>query len=103
MKIATLAGSKSKRYAFSMEDLSDPTSLLSHFSMSTIIASFLFGIVGLYVFRHGKKTTNYSLIFTSIAMMVYPMFVSGAIITWCMGIALCALAYYLNENHNLTG
>ena len=84
-------------------DLENPMAALSHFSMSTIIVSFLFGVIGIYVFRHGKKTLNYPLIFTSVAMMSYPLFTSGWLMDWGVGIALCALAYYLNQNANLTG
>jgi hypothetical protein len=84
------------------DQLADPMAMLSHFSMSTIIVSFVFGVIGLFVFRHAKKNLNYPLLFTSIAMMIYPMFTAGWILDWGVGIFLCALAYYLNENHNLT-
>ncbi|MGZ3721758.1 MAG: hypothetical protein ACXVA9_02430 [Bdellovibrionales bacterium] len=86
------------------EDLANPLgSMLSHFSVSTIIVSFVFGVIGIYVWRHGKKTSNYKVIFTAIAMMIYPMFTSGWIMDWAVGIGLCWLAYYFDSNANLTG
>jgi len=85
------------------ENLADPMAMLSHFSMSTIIVSFIFGVIGIYVFRHGKKTLNYPVIFISIAMMIYPMFTSGWILDWGVGLGLCGAAYYFDKNANQTG
>jgi multisubunit Na+/H+ antiporter MnhE subunit len=84
-------------------DLANPMGMLSHFSISQIIASLIFSVIGIYVFRHGKKTTNYPLIFTAIAMMAYPLFTKGWLQDWGVGLVLCGIAYYFNENHNLTG
>jgi sugar phosphate permease len=81
----------------------DPMSLMSHFSVSTIIVSFIFGVIGIYLFRFGKKTLNYPVIFTSVAMMVYPMFTTGWFQDWGVGIGLCALAYYFTKTANQTG
>ena len=67
------------------------------------MASFIFGVVGIYVFRYGRKIVNYKIIFIGIALMVYPMFTSHWIYDWSMGILLCSLAYYFKENHNITG
>jgi len=74
-----------------------------HFTTSQIVASLVFGIIGLFVFRHGKKTLNYSVLFTGVAMMIYPMFTSGWLEDWGFGLGLCAMAYYFNKNNNLTG
>ncbi len=73
------------------------------FSASQIIASLVFGVIGLYAFRHGKKTVNYRLIFISIVMMGYTMFTHGWFQDWGIGIGLCGFAYSANQNHNLTG
>lgn len=77
--------------------------ILSHFSVSSLIAGFLFGIIGFYLFRHGKKTMNYGVIFCSIGLMCYTLFTSGPLLDWGVGFALCGLAYYLDKNANLTG
>lgn len=84
-------------------DLQDFSSLGFHFTWSQIIASLFFGVVGFFVFKHGKKDLNYSLIFTGIALMIYPMFTSGWVQDWGVGVILCGLAYYFDKNHNLTG
>jgi hypothetical protein len=78
-------------------DLNNPMGMLSHLSVSTLLASFVFGVIGFYVFRHGKKTAKYPVLFTGLALMIYPMFTSGWILDWGTGIFLCSLAYYFNE------
>jgi hypothetical protein len=74
-----------------------------HFSVSQIIASLLFGIIGFYVFRFGKRTLNYCVILTGVALMIYPLFTSGPLQDWGVGILLCGLAYYFHSTANRTG
>ncbi len=72
----------------------DPTGMGMSFDVSSIIASIIFGIIGLWVFRHAKKTANLKNILVGIALMAYPYFVRGAVKNWGIGILLCAVAYY---------
>lgn len=81
----------------------DTTGLDFHFTTSQVIASLLFSVIGIYLFRLGKKTASYSLAFTSIALMVYPMFTTGWLQDWGVGLLLCGLAYYFHNYANLTG
>ena len=75
----------------------DPSALGLSFSVSTLIASFIFGIVGLWLFREAKKRGQLANILIAIALMVYPMFVSSVWKTWAIGIGLCVGAYFLWE------
>ena len=85
-------------------DLASPLgNLMSSFTLSQILASFVFGVIGIYVFRHGKKSSNWKVCFIAIALMLYPMFTNGWMLDWGIGIGLCWLAYYLDERENLTG
>ncbi len=68
------------------------------FSLSGLLAGFVFGIVGLYIFRHGKKTANYSLIFVSVLLMSYTVFTRDWWQHWGVGAVLCGFAYYINKN-----
>ena len=86
-----------------MSDLDQGLGMGFHFSTSQIIASLFFGVIGWYVFLHGKKKVNYPVLFSGVAMMVYPMFTNGPLQDWGIGFLLCGVAYYFNENHNLTG
>jgi glucose uptake protein GlcU len=64
------------------------------FSVSSILAGIIFGIVGIYVYRHAKKNGNIIVVCLGIAMMVYPYIVSGDWLTWIVGFALCGASYY---------
>lgn len=79
-------------------DLSVVNSLGLDFSPTALICGLLFGVIGVYVFRHGKKTLNYSLIFVSILMMCYTAFIHVWWQHWTVGIILCAIAYQINKN-----
>ncbi len=63
------------------------------FSFSSLMAGFVFGVIGFYLFREGKKRLNYSTIFCGVSLMAYPIFVSGPWMTWGTGVVLCAVAY----------
>jgi hypothetical protein len=64
------------------------------FSIGSLIAALVFGVIGLWMFREGKRRTNYQFVFIGIALMIYPYFVSGAWLNWAVGIALCTYAYW---------
>ncbi|MBO9668549.1 MAG: hypothetical protein J7501_17255 [Bdellovibrio sp.] len=68
--------------------------LLSSFSVSALIASLIFGIVGLWLFRHGRRESHIPNVIIGVGLMVYPYFVDGAKLTWGVGLALCGAAYY---------
>ncbi|MCB0371287.1 MAG: hypothetical protein KDD45_18180 [Bdellovibrionales bacterium] len=64
-------------------------------SISGIIAGLLFGIIGLWMFREGKRRSEIPILLIGIALMVYPYFTSGPLADWGVGIILCGLAYRL--------
>jgi hypothetical protein len=63
------------------------------FSVSSLVAMFVFSVIGLYVFREGKRKVNYTLLFLGIGLMIYPYFTKAAWQDWGVGIALCIWAY----------
>ena len=62
--------------------------------MSSIIAGILFGIVGLIIFRHGRRNINNRNVFLGLLLMIYPYFVSNAWLNWGVGFLICAVIYY---------
>jgi hypothetical protein len=64
------------------------------FSFSAIMSSFIFGVIGFYLLRDGRKKENYTWIFIGVGLMVYPLFVHGPWLDWGVGFGLCWLAYY---------
>ena len=64
------------------------------FSASSLIASLIFSVVGIFVFRYGKKEQNIPLVITGIGLMAYSYFTHGPVQDWGVGAALCGVAYY---------
>jgi hypothetical protein len=64
------------------------------FSPSGLFAGFVFGVIGIWLFRKGKKEAEFDFIFIGLALMVYPYFTKGPWGDWGIGAALCSLAYY---------
>ena len=59
-----------------------------------MLASLVFLIPGIWLYRHGKKNGNKRNKWIGIALLVYPMFVGGPIMSWGVGCGLCLYAYY---------
>ena len=67
---------------------------LSSFSVSSLIAGFIFGVFGFAIFKRGRQNATNQLVVIGIAMMVYPYFVESAWLNWILGFALSYGAYY---------
>ena len=63
-------------------------------SASSLMAGFIYGVIGIAIFRKGKKDAEFDMILIGIALMVYPYFTHGPLADWGIGAALCAIAYY---------
>lgn len=66
-----------------------------HFTVSSFFTGLIFGAIGIYLFRIGKKEFNYSWMGIGVALMAYPFFMEQPVFEWGVGIALTVLAYYL--------
>lgn len=75
-----------------MEELNNLPLDLS-FDVPSLIAGLVFGIVGLYVFRRGKKESSMRLVMLGLALMIYPYFVEGATLNWLVGFLLSGASY----------
>ncbi len=60
----------------------------------TLIPSLFFGIIGMFVFREGRRDGLFLMMVIGAALMIYPYFVDGVWMNWGVGIALCAYARY---------
>jgi dolichol kinase len=65
------------------------------FSFSSLASGLIFGAVGLWMFREGKRLEKTHAIFIGVALMIYPYFTKGPAADWGVGFCLCGLAYYL--------
>ena len=66
-------------------------------SISAIASSLLFSTIGFYVFRLGRRRSNFKIIFTGIALMAYSYFTQGPLLDWGVGFILCGVAYYFKD------
>lgn len=66
----------------------------SFLNPSTLIAGFIFGILGFWLFREGKKRQNFYVLIIGILLMAYPYFVNSALVTWLIGGALTGAAWF---------
>lgn len=57
----------------------------------------LFGAIGLAAFLHGKRNSRPLPILVGLALMAFPYFVSDGLTTFLIGVALCALLYFVRE------
>ena len=62
--------------------------------LSLLFCGFVFGVIGVWMFRQGKKRANALTVVIAVALMVYPYFISSVWIAWLIGIMLCVLAYF---------
>ncbi len=63
------------------------------FSLSEIIASLVFSIIGIWLFREAKRKNNLPLIIISMLLMTYSLFINNIFLNWGVGFLLCYLAY----------
>jgi hypothetical protein len=65
------------------------------FTPSSLLAGLLFGAIGIWVFREGKRRLNFVTPLIGIGLMSYTLFTSGPLADWGVGLLLCVLAYAL--------
>ena len=59
------------------------------------MASLIFGIFGISLFRLGKKRGQGILVGIGVALMVYPYFIGNEILLWGIGALLTVVGYKL--------
>ncbi len=64
------------------------------FSVSTLIAGFVFGIFGIFIFRDGKKESNFRRLMIGLVLLVYGFFVTNPWLAWGLGLFLVWLNYF---------
>jgi hypothetical protein len=67
------------------------------FTFTSFMSGLIFGAVGIYYFRLGKKNQNFTLITIGIALCMINLFISNTPILLLTGAALWGYAYYLNS------
>jgi hypothetical protein len=63
-------------------------------SFSSVAAGIIFGGVGFWLFREGKRRGNMPVLLISMIMMVYSYFTPAPWMDWGGGVLLCLAARY---------
>lgn len=63
------------------------------FSISGILASFVFGVFAFFIFRDGKKEQNIPKIAIGITLFILPFLVTNPWVEWPIGLSLVLVAY----------
>ncbi|MGH8117462.1 MAG: hypothetical protein ACREP0_11295 [Rhodanobacteraceae bacterium] len=64
---------------------------------AALLWGILFGAIGIGYFIYGKRQSMIVPLVCGIALMVYPWFVSGALLTVIVGIVLMAVPYFVRH------
>ena len=59
-----------------------------------IWGALLFGMLGYAAFRRGRKTEQFGLVFSGVALMVFPYVVGQTWLLWTIGALLTAWVFY---------
>ena len=62
-------------------------------SLAYITGVILFGIAGYVAYRRGRKATRPVLIWSGVALMLYPYAVPQTWLLWTIGVGLCGWIY----------
>jgi hypothetical protein len=62
-------------------------------SISSLAAGFVFGVIGLWLFKEGRRRSEVRIALVGVTMMGYSYFTSNPAADWGIGLALCGLAY----------
>lgn len=65
--------------------------------VSQLLAGFIFGTIGFFVFLHCKKNRLWRKMIIGIILMVYPYLVMHPVWVWVVGIILTAVLYFWKE------
>ncbi len=64
-----------------------------NFSVSGLLAGLLFGVLGVYFFRVGRRDVKTDLLAYGLILMIYPFFVTNDWLIWGIGAGVTALCF----------
>ncbi len=67
------------------------------FDPAILFGGLIFSGIGFIAFRYGRTTNNATLMFVGGALMAYSYFTPTALLTYGVGAALTAVAWYCRE------
>ena len=61
------------------------------------MSGFIFGVIGFYLWRAGKRHANFYWSIIGALLMIYPLFSPNAWFDWGIGFGLCGVAYAVKD------
>lgn len=71
-----------------------------NFTPSGLLAAIVFGTIGIFLVREGKRRLNFTVMCTGLVMLMYNLFTSSPWMDWVGGFALCGVAAYFWFRNN---
>jgi hypothetical protein len=68
-----------------------------NFSVPALVAGFVFGVIGFYYFKAGKKDGELPVVLIGLTLMVYPYFIENIYLMCLTGFALTGVAYRMRR------
>jgi uncharacterized membrane protein YidH (DUF202 family) len=70
------------------------------FSIGALAAGLVFGIFGMFIFREGKRESNFKRLLLGITLMAYGWFVPNPWAAWGIGLTLLWINHFTNLVNN---
>ncbi len=67
------------------------------FDINNLLASFIFGVVGIAGWKYGRRIGSIRKLFISVGLCLYPYFVTNAYLIWGVGAGLTAALIFWEE------
>lgn len=62
-------------------------------SFSSLMAGLLFGSMGIYFIRRGKKEAHIPYALVGLCLLVFPYFIENTILLWALGLGLIVAGF----------
>ena len=63
----------------------------------SLILSFVISTIGFAYLIYGKKTDDFVIMISGAALMIYPYFISNALLVLLIGIIICIIPYLIHR------
>jgi len=68
-----------------------------NFSLSALVAGFVYGVWGIYILRRAKKGSNIPSFVCGLVLLIYPYFIGNIYLLWSIGAAVIFVDYKIAQ------
>lgn len=70
--------------------------LLEGFSVGSLFAGLVFGVLGMWLIKRGKSEAHIPFVVIGLVLIVYPYFITNVYLVWAIGVGLLFVAKRLS-------